>query len=228
MKRRWKIALGVLGALVVLLAVNTVTTDSQTKEAEVTADGGQVLELSRGSVQITDTGEPAAGSGQPIVLLHCYACSLHWFDKIEPLLAEGHRVIRIDLLGFGGSEKPESGYEVVFQAQVVAEALNALGVEGALVAGNSLGAVVVASLAEQASQLVDRAVVIDMAPNTRTSGEGLPFIAQLGYLPVLGEALGGSLRTSRCATPTRSRSRPASTWRAASTTPTRSWPTTTR
>ena len=44
MKRRWKIALGVLGALVVLLAVNTVTTDSQTKEAEVTADGGQVLE----------------------------------------------------------------------------------------------------------------------------------------------------------------------------------------
>ena len=169
MKRRWKIALGVLGALVVLLAVNTVTTDSQTKEAEVTADGGQVLELSRGSVQITDTGEPAAGSGQPIVLLHCYACSLHWFDKIEPLLAEGHRVIRIDLLGFGGSEKPESGYEVVFQAQVVAEAY-ALGVEGALVAGNSLGAVVVASLAEQASQLVDRAVVIDMAPNTRTSG----------------------------------------------------------
>jgi pimeloyl-ACP methyl ester carboxylesterase len=187
-RRGWKIALGLLGVLVVLLAVNTITTDSQTKEAEATAEGGQILELSRGDVQVTDTGEPE-GSGQPVVLLHGYACSLHWFDRLEPLLAEDHRVIRIDLLGFGGSEKPESGYEIPFQAQVVAEALNQLGVEGALVAGNSMGAAVTASLAEQASQLVDRAVVIDMAPNTTDFGDGLPFIARLGYLPVLGQAL---------------------------------------
>ena len=122
---------------------------------------------------MTDSGEPAgANPGQPIVLLHCYACSLHWFDRIEPLLAERHRVIRIDLLGFGGSEKPESGYEIPAQAQVVAEAMNQLGVEGALVAGNSMGGSVAASLAEQASQLVDRAVVIDTAPNTSDYGDG--------------------------------------------------------
>jgi pimeloyl-ACP methyl ester carboxylesterase len=187
-KRRWKILLGLLGALAVLLAVNTVTTRSQTKPAEVTAEGGRILELSRGSIQVTDTGDPG-GTGQPIVLLHCYSCSLHWFDRIEPLLAEDHRVIRIDLLGFGGSEKPESGYEISAQAAVVAEAMNALDVQGALVAGNSMGAMVTASLAEQASQLVDRAVVIGMAPNTRDFGEGLPFLAKLGYVPVLGEAL---------------------------------------
>ena len=203
MKRRWKIALGLLAALAILLAVNTVTTDSQTKEAGVTAEGGQILELARGAVQVTDSGPPptppartrsgAAGGavpvGQPVVLLHCYACSLRWYDALEPLLAETHRVIRIDLLGFGGSEKPESGYEIEAQAQVVAEALNQLGVEGALVAGHSMGAAVAASLAEQASQLVDRAVVIDMAPNTRDFGGGLPFLAKLGYVPVLGEAL---------------------------------------
>ena len=190
MKRGWKIALGLLAGLAVLLAVNTVTTDSQTKAAEVTAEGGQILQLSRGDVQVTDSGEPTGASpGQPIVLLHCYACSLHWFDAIEPLLAERHRVIRIDLLGFGGSEKPESGYEIPAQAQVVAEAMNQLGVDGALVAGNSMGAGVTASLAEQASQLVDRAVVIDWAPNTKDFGPGLPFQAKLSYLPVLGEAL---------------------------------------
>jgi pimeloyl-ACP methyl ester carboxylesterase len=188
LKRRWKIVLGLLGVLAVLLAINTVTTRSQTKPAEVTADGAQILELSRGDVQVTDTGDPR-GTGQPIVLIHCYACSLHWFDRLEPLLAEDHRVIRIDLLGFGGSEKPESGYEIPAQATVVAEAMNQLGVEGALVAGNSMGAMVTASLAEQASQLVDRAVVIDMAPNTRDFGEGLPFLAKLAYVPVLGEAL---------------------------------------
>jgi pimeloyl-ACP methyl ester carboxylesterase len=188
LRRGWKIALGVLGVLAVLLAVNTVTTRSQTKPADATAEEGQILELSRGSVQVTDTGD-SAGSGQPIVLLHCYACSLHWFDSVDPLLAENHRVIRIDLLGFGGSEKPESGYEIPTQAAVVAEAMNALDVQGALVAGNSMGAMVTASLAEQASQLVDRAVVIGMAPNTRDFGGGLPFLAKLGYVPVLGEAL---------------------------------------
>ena len=190
MKRRWKIALGVLAALAVLLAVNTVTTNSQTEQAKVTADGGRILELSRGDVQVTDSGEPSKrAAGQPIVLLHCYACSLHWFDRLEPLLAKNHRVIRIDLIGFGGSEKPESGYEIPAQAQVVAEALNRLGVEGAMVAGNSMGAAVAASLAEQASQLVDRAVVIDMAPNTEDYGDGLPFPARLAYAPVLGQAL---------------------------------------
>lgn len=204
MKRRWKIAIAVLVALAVLLVVNAVSTSNQTKEAAVTVEGGEILHLSRGDVQITDSGEPeqappartrrrAAGgplsAGQPIVLLHCYTCSLRWFDRIEPLLAKRHRVIRIDLLGHGGSEKPESGYEIETQAAMVAEALNDLGVEGALVAGHSMGAMVVASLAQQASQLVDRAVVIDMAPNTEDFGDGLPFTAQLGYTPVLGQAL---------------------------------------
>ena len=196
MRRRWKIALGVLAALAIILAVNTVTTGTETEPAEITAEGGQILELSRGDVQVTDStasltdeARKAFATSQPIVLLHCYACSLHWFDRLEPLLAENHRVIRIDLLGFGGSEKPESGYEIDAQAAMVAEALNQLGVDGALVAGNSMGAMVATSLAEQASQLVDRVAVIDMAPNTKDFGEGLPLIARLGYIPVLGEAL---------------------------------------
>jgi pimeloyl-ACP methyl ester carboxylesterase len=190
MRWGWKVALGLLAVLAVLLTANTITTDSQTKPAEVTADEGQILELSRADVQVTDSGEPAGTNpGQPIVLLHCYACSLHWFDRIEPILAERHRVIRVDLLGFGGSEKPESGYEISSQAAVVAEALSVLDVQGALVVGNSMGAAVAASLAEQASQIVDRAVVIGMAPNTRDFGGDLPFLARLGYVPVLGEAL---------------------------------------
>lgn len=186
MKRRWKVILGLLVLLAVLLAVNTVTTQSQTKEAETTVEGAKILELSAGDVQVTDSGE---AEGQPIVLLHGYANSLHWFDALEPILAENHRVIRIDLLGFGGSEKPESGYSIPEQAATVAEALSELNVQGALVAGNSMGGAVTASLAEQASQLVDRAVLIDSAPQRDGFGDGLPFLAKLGYTPVLGEAM---------------------------------------
>ncbi len=186
MKRRWKILLGLLGALAVLVAINAVTTSSQTKEAEKTAEGAQILEVSAGDLQVTDSGE---GAGQPIVLLHGYANSLHWFDRLEPLLARNHRVIRIDMLGFGGSEKPESGYSIAEQASSVGEALNQLDVQGALVAGNSMGGSVTASLAEQASQLVDRAVLIGTAPERDGFGGGLPFLARLGYTPVLGEAM---------------------------------------
>src|SRR5688500_7246097 len=151
MKRRWKVFWGVVVLLAILLAVNTVTTQSQTKEAERTVEGASILELSSGDVQVADSGD---ADGQPIVLLHGYANSLGWFDAIEPSLAESHRVIRIDLLGFGGSEKPESGFSIPEQAATVAEALNELDIQGAIVVGHSMGGSVAASLAEQASQLV--------------------------------------------------------------------------
>ncbi len=186
MKRRWKVLLGLVVVIAALLAVNAITTSSQTKEAESTVDEGRILELSSGDVQITDSGE---APGQTIVLIHPYAGSLHWYERLEPLLEDGHRVIRIDLLGFGGSEKPESGYSMPEQASTVAEALSELDVQGALVAGNSMGASVTTSLAEQASQLVDRAVLIGMAPNRDDFGDGLPFLAELSRTPVIGEAM---------------------------------------
>jgi pimeloyl-ACP methyl ester carboxylesterase len=189
MKRRWKVLIAVVIGLAILLAVNTIVVDQQTKNAEVTIDGGQLLKLPGGVVQVLDEGPPATddkAAGAPIVLIHCYACSLHWWDHISSALAEKHRVIRIDLLGFGGSEKPTSGYSIENQAQLVASALDRLEVQGAVVVGHSTGFDVATSLAQQASQLVDRLVDIDEAPDD--SLEELPFIAKLGYLPVVGEA----------------------------------------
>jgi pimeloyl-ACP methyl ester carboxylesterase len=190
-KRRWKILIGILAGLAVLLAVNTFSTNNQTKSAETTIEGGRILKLSGGDIQVYDSqegSETVSAPTQPIVLLHCYGCSLHWWDKLAPLLEQDHRVIRIDSLGFGGSEKPESGYEIENQAKLVAEALNQLDVQAAMVVGNSMGGGVTASLAEQASQLVDRAVVIDSGPDTQNYG-GLPFIARLQYVPVIGQAM---------------------------------------
>jgi pimeloyl-ACP methyl ester carboxylesterase len=190
MRRRWKIAGAVAATLAVLLTVNTLVVNSQTKEAGVTVDGGRILRLTGADLQITDTGEPRLAGrrpGAPIVLLHCYACSLRWWDPILPLLAERHRVVRIDLLGHGGSQKPSSGYGIDQQAGLVAEALNRLGIEGAVVVGHSLGADVATSLAERSSQLVDRVVNIDEAPDE--SFGSIPLLARLGYVPVLGQAM---------------------------------------
>ncbi len=96
-------------------------------------------------------------------------------------------MIRIDLLGHGGSEKPASGYSVEGQAGLVAGALNQLDVQGAVVVGQSMGAGIAVALAEQSSQLVDR--VVDMSLAATNDASSLPFIARLGYVPVLGQAM---------------------------------------
>ena len=131
MTRGRRIAVGLLVVLAALLTLNTVGLDNQTEEASVTVEGAAVMELVGGSLQVLDTPPATSDQGIPIVLLHCYSCSMRWWDKVAPLLSERHRVIRIDLLGHGGSEKPAEGYEVDGQADLVAEALSELGVEGA-------------------------------------------------------------------------------------------------
>lgn len=188
MRRGWKILLGAIVVLIALLAVNAVVVNSQTAPAEINADGAELLELTSVDLQVVD--QPAAGTiseGAPIVLLHCYACSLHWWEQVLPLVNEGHRVVRIDLVGFGGSQKPKSGYGIDEQAAAVAEALNRLEVRGAVVVGHSMGGTVATALAERASELVDRVAIIG-TPSSHEEAS-LPFVSRVSRAPVLGPAL---------------------------------------
>jgi pimeloyl-ACP methyl ester carboxylesterase len=188
MRRALKALLLLLVVLIALGIVNALVLDSQTKPAEVTADGGKIESASSVDLQVFDS--PATGSGPegaPIVLLHCFGCSSQWWNPILGKLNEHHRVVRIDLIGHGGSEKPQSGYEIEAQAAAAAEALNSLGVQGATVVGHSLGGIVATSLAEQASELVDRVVLIGVPSE---SGEAdLPFTEKLTRIPVIGQAV---------------------------------------
>jgi pimeloyl-ACP methyl ester carboxylesterase len=187
MRTRWKVLIGLAVVLAALLALNTIVLNQQTKAAEATVEGAEILSLPGGDVQVLDTPAPADVTGAPIVLIHCYLCDLRWWDELAPLLADNHRVIRVDLLGHGGSEKPSSGYSIGDQAALVAGTLNELEVQGAVVVGQSMGAAVALALAEQSSQLVDRVVGMSAAPTNENGG--LPFLARLGYVPVIGQAM---------------------------------------
>lgn len=184
MRRRWKITIGVVAALLALLAINALVTDGETENAGVTVPGGRILDLPDGDLQVRDRG-PRDGS--PIVLIHCFSCAMDWWDGMLPMLTREHRVIAVDLLGHGGSEKPASGYTPEHQALVVGEALRRLGVSAATVVGHSLGGSVTVALAQNDPQLVRRAVIIDMPPDD-TYGD-LGFVAGLAFQPILGEAL---------------------------------------
>jgi pimeloyl-ACP methyl ester carboxylesterase len=185
MSRRRKILIGVVAALVVLLAINTLVVESETKPAVVTVPGGRILHLPGGDMQVLDKG-PRHGS--PIVLIHCYTCSIAWWERMIPLLDRQHRVVAVDLRGFGGSEKPGSGYSMEDQAAFVAEGLKRLGVHGATVVGQSLGGTVGTALAEVPGGYVRRLAIVDQAPEERFS-KGLGFTAELSTMPVIGPAL---------------------------------------
>jgi pimeloyl-ACP methyl ester carboxylesterase len=184
MGRRLKIGIGVLAAVIVLLVVNMLLVDGKTAGAEVTEPGGRIFKLDDGDLQVAEHGPR---SGSPIVLIHCFSCAMNWWDGMVPLLERKHRVITVDLLGHGGSEKPGSGYTPPNQATVVAEALERLGVSDATVVGHSLGGSVGVALTEQSPDLVDRLTIVDMPPDG--SYGDLGFIAGLAFQPLIGEAL---------------------------------------
>lgn len=185
MARRWKILLGVVAALAALLAVNTLIVEAETKPATVTVPGGRILHLPGGDMQVLEKGPRGA---PPIVLLHCFACSLAWWQRMMPFLDRKHRVIALDMRGFGGSEKPTSGYSIPDQATFVAEALKRLGVHRATVIGHSLGGTVATALTEVPGDYVSRLAIVDQAPDERFA-TAIDFAEELTTAPVIGEAL---------------------------------------
>ncbi|HXQ89839.1 MAG TPA: alpha/beta hydrolase [Solirubrobacterales bacterium] len=91
------------------------------------------------------------GEGErPVVLVHGLLMNRHMFDRLGPALAErGNRVIAVDMLGHGRSDRPEDLrlYSMpLFSRQVVA-LLDHLEIEQAVIGGTSLGANIALELA---------------------------------------------------------------------------------
>ena len=182
--RRWvKVTLAILAGLVVLLVLNAIAVSNETKDAERNIEGAELIDTSSGTIQVVEEGE----FGSPIVVIHGFAGSLRWYDELTPLLSPTHRVIRVDLLGHGGSDKPSAGYSITDQASALGEALAKLEVKGATVVGHSLGATVATALAEQSPDLASRVVNIDQAPDDSFE-EDEGFAATLGRIPLIGQA----------------------------------------
>jgi pimeloyl-ACP methyl ester carboxylesterase/putative sterol carrier protein len=111
-----------------------------------------------GRISILQAG---AGPGPPIVCVHGLGATKASFLPTVAALAGAHRVIALDLPGFGDSGKPFAArYDARFFAESVVELLDALGLERAHVAGNSLGGRVALELGLHAPERVDRLVLL--------------------------------------------------------------------
>jgi pimeloyl-ACP methyl ester carboxylesterase len=177
-----RIVLLLLVLVAVVLAVNTVLTDRDTEAAK--ANVGRIVELPGPDLQVRERGRADAPA---VVLLHCYTCSIRWWSRLEPLLTDDYRVVSVDLIGHGGSEKPLDGYSAENQADQVAAALRRVGVRKALIVGQSLGGPIATAMAERHPALARGVVVMDSSP--REGYADLPFTQRLATMPVLGQAI---------------------------------------
>jgi uncharacterized protein (TIGR04551 family) len=123
-----------------------------------------------------------AGSGPAVVLLHGYGASLDSWITVQPSVAAHHRVIAIDLKGFGWTSRPEGDYSPAAQAQLAWHVLDKLGVDQVAIVGHSWGTSVALSMAVAHPErtlrvaLYDAYVYDDQVPSffrwAQTSGLG--------------------------------------------------------
>ncbi|MET7771151.1 alpha/beta hydrolase [Nocardia sp. NPDC005366] len=151
--RRRRIGLMVAAVSAALFAGNAAGVATATPD--VSQD--QMVHLPTGDIHVISSGVPSADA---VVLLHGLAGSTAWWDQVMPAL-QNRYVVRIDLLGHGGSAKPDSGYQMAEQASRVAEVLDRLDVRHAIVVGHSTGGYVATSLAQQRHDLVTALALID-------------------------------------------------------------------
>lgn len=84
------------------------------------------------------------GTGAPTLLcLHGFGASLESWRDIQPLLSASHRVVLVDLKGFGLSSKPHDGkYSAKDQAEIVTAFIEQNGFADLALVGHSYGGAV--------------------------------------------------------------------------------------
>jgi pimeloyl-ACP methyl ester carboxylesterase len=99
--------------------------------------------------------------GPAVVLIHGLASDSNTWDKVIPALAaQGVRVVAVDLLGHGYSDKPARHYGLDDFAEQLNDLFAALGLESATVVGHSLGGAIAVAFGYLYPQHLDRLVLV--------------------------------------------------------------------
>lgn len=123
------------------------------------------------------------GRGEPVVLVHgggAGADSYGNWRTVMPILAEHFRVVAVDMVGFGRTDKPaQAGFVYSQEARNrhLADFLDALALGPATLIGNSMGGATAIGVAVARPELVKRLVLMGSAGlNTKLHADLMPVI----------------------------------------------------
>lgn len=130
------------------------------------------------------------GTGRPVLMLHGLGASTYTWRNIVPGLARTHRVITLDLKGFGRSDKPfDLAYSPNDHAELVLGFIRRTRLEDLTLVGHSYGGAIALIVAERLAAQRDarlRSLIVMNAP--AFPQEMTPFVAFM-KLPVVPYAV---------------------------------------
>jgi pimeloyl-ACP methyl ester carboxylesterase len=117
-----------------------------------------------------------AGQGPALVFLHGLGASWQsWLENI-PEFARDHRVVAMDLPGFGYSELPDQDISIEYYANWTFRLLDVLGIDEGAVVGNSMGGFIAAEMAIRRPERVQRLAVVSAAVFWQTYRRAQPLV----------------------------------------------------
>lgn len=116
------------------------------------------------------------GTGPVVVLIHGIASSSVTFENLVPLIADTHRVISIDLLGFGQSPAPDAArYTIEEHVDSLARTLDTLKLRDPFVlVGHSMGSLIATRYAVKQSRKLEKLVLVSPPVYVTPSAVGDP------------------------------------------------------
>ena len=127
------------------------------------------------------------GHGKPVLLIHGLGTNSYSWRHLWPVLAKDHRVISVDLKGFGRSDKPfDDFYSVSDQARLVSQFMENMALRDVTVVGHSFGGGVALMMAldrrSGAAGRIKRLVLL----NSIAYPQKIPSFFKVLRTPVLG------------------------------------------
>jgi pimeloyl-ACP methyl ester carboxylesterase len=139
-----------------------------------------------------------SGEGPLVLMLHGFPQFWWaWRRQLTTLPEAGFRAVAADLRGYGGSDKPPRGYDLITAASDAAGLIRALGEANAVVVGHDWGGLVAWTMAAYSPKVVRRLAVVSVAHPLRMRTEMLAGPIHQGWrhgymvgfqLPVLPES----------------------------------------
>jgi len=143
------------------------------------------------------------GQGQPLLLIHGFGASIgHWRNNIPVLADAGYQVFAVDLLGFGGSDKPALDYSVELWQQQLYDFWQHFINQPTVFGGNSIGGLLALTVITRLPEITAGGVLINSAGGLNHRPEELKFplnvvmgtFTKLASTPKIGEFVFNQVR----------------------------------
>lgn len=119
----------------------------------------------RTKIDNIDINYRVEGNGKDVLLLHGWGSNIKLFDQIIACLEKSHRVLALDMPGFGESEEPPCAWGVDDYVDFVIKFAKEMGCKELIILGHSFGGRVIIKLANRKELpfVISKLILVDSA-----------------------------------------------------------------